>query len=173
MQVLLSQGCIEVKAKHHFSQDDIEKKGLLSNDDIPVDDRNAGGLPCLLQISIGTRVMLIKNIYISKGLVNGALGYVESIEMHQEMTGEVNLIYGKFDDPHIGGILKRVEHNNAIAIEPFCQEFYYNGRYLLGSNFLSFKHGQLQSIKSKVHLYHKQPFQLVTMCLKMEWLMLP
>lgn len=135
MQVLLSRKCIEVKAKHYYSQDDIEKKGPISDDDIPVDDRNAGGLPCQLQISTGTRVMLIKNIYTSKGLVNGALGYVESIEMHQEMTGEVNLIYVKFDDPHIGGILKRVEHNNAIAIEPLCQEFYYNGRILVREQF--------------------------------------
>lgn len=90
--------------------------------------------------------------------------------MHQEMTEEVNLIYVKFDDPHIGGILKRVEHNNAITIEPLCQEFYYNGIILIREQF---KHGQLQSIKSKVHLYHKQSFQLVTMCLKMKWLILP
>lgn len=60
--------------------------------------------------------MLIKNIYTSKGLVNGALCYVESIEMHQEMTEEVNLISVKFDDPYIRGILKTVEHNDAIAI---------------------------------------------------------
>jgi hypothetical protein len=135
MQLLLSQECIEVKAKHYFSQDDIEKKRPLSSDDIPADDRNAGGLPCHIQISIGTRVMLIKNIYTSKGLVNGALGYVESIEMHREKTAEVNLIYVKFDDPHIGGILKRIEQNNAIAIEPLCQEFYYNGRIIVREQF--------------------------------------
>ena len=43
---------------------------------ISKDDRVAGGLPSSLTVSKGTRIMLIRNISTSHGLVNGAMGYV-------------------------------------------------------------------------------------------------
>lgn len=62
---------------------------------IPKDDRNAGGLPLVL--SSGKRIMLIRNIYTNKGLLYGAMGYVEVIEFNAE-SKEPKYIYVKFDD---------------------------------------------------------------------------
>ena len=43
---------------------------------IPDDDNKCGGLPATVQFCIGARVMLLRNIQCSKGLVNGQVGTV-------------------------------------------------------------------------------------------------
>jgi len=46
---------------------------------IPRDDRNCGGIPRQLQIAVGCRIMLRRNISADGGLVNGSMGTVRRI----------------------------------------------------------------------------------------------
>ncbi|KAH9628738.1 hypothetical protein HF086_003692 [Spodoptera exigua] len=46
---------------------------------IPADINETGGLPSELEIFVGAKVMLRSNIDVSKGLVNGAIGYINEI----------------------------------------------------------------------------------------------
>ncbi|MEW8545326.1 MAG: DUF6570 domain-containing protein [Candidatus Thiodiazotropha sp.] len=89
-------------------------------DYIPEDDREAGGLPNILKLSIGTRVMMIRNIATDQGLVNGAMGFVHFIEF--EDTEPIRILV-RFDDETIGRLFYSHEHN-AIGIEKITQEFY-------------------------------------------------
>ena len=82
---------------------------------IPKDDRNAGGMPKVLELCIGSRVMLLRNIFTSQGLLNGALGHVEAIEYSEENVP--SRIYVLFDDPNVGAMLQDCAHQNAIPIE--------------------------------------------------------
>ena len=54
----------------------------------------------VLQVKIGSRVMLIYNVNIPDFLVNGALGTVIGIEL--DKNGNVECIVVRFDDPKIG-----------------------------------------------------------------------
>ena len=123
-----------IPAKHYFSQNDICPKEMVQNELIPDDDRDAGGLINVLKVSIGTRIMLIRNIYTSQGLVNGAMGYVEEIERNN-IEANISLIYVKFDDPEIGKQFQNCSYQNAIPIEPICQEFYCKGRVIIREQF--------------------------------------
>lgn len=61
------------KSYHYFSDnDETPHNPVRNNSFIPQDDRNAGGLPIQLNVSRGTRVMLLRKLNIQYGLVNGA-----------------------------------------------------------------------------------------------------
>ncbi|KAJ8300316.1 hypothetical protein KUTeg_021835, partial [Tegillarca granosa] len=81
----------KILAKHYFSQHDLNPKSVVNDSMIPNDDRNAGGLLNRLEISVGTRVMLIRNIHASHGLVNGVMGFVASVDFND--SNDVTLIY--------------------------------------------------------------------------------
>ena len=66
-----------LNAEHYFSQNDKEPGGNVSNEFNPGDDRDAGNIPITIYLTKGTRVMLIRNIMLDTGLVNGAMGTVE------------------------------------------------------------------------------------------------
>ena len=70
MQTFLGGDLHIFVAEHVFSQFDIQSSVEVPGTLIPEDDKYAGGLPCELQISIGTRVMLLRNLVTRKGLVN-------------------------------------------------------------------------------------------------------
>lgn len=55
----------QVKLIITFLQD-----GNVTDDLIPEDDRDAGGLPRILTFSKQTRIMLIRNFFTKEGLVN-------------------------------------------------------------------------------------------------------
>ena len=64
------------------------------------DDRVTGELVCSLSISVGTRVMLLRNLCSDLGLVNGAIGTVTSLQIRY--GSEVMSVSVLFDDPSIG-----------------------------------------------------------------------
>ena len=61
----------------------------------PHSPQDTGGLQSLIKIAVGCRVMLRINIDVSDGLVNGACGWIDSIETSEHR--EVKRIYVKFD----------------------------------------------------------------------------
>ncbi|MEW8546654.1 MAG: DUF6570 domain-containing protein [Candidatus Thiodiazotropha sp.] len=115
----LSPAFVLINAEHEVHNGQL---GINQNIDdfIPDDDRNAGGLPKTLTVSVGTRVMLIRNIATDQGLVNGALGFVQYIEFENENPVR---IFVRFDDESIGRSFINSDHN-AIGIERISQEFY-------------------------------------------------
>lgn len=130
MQKMVPSQAYVVNAVHYYSRSDINPAGEVNSKDIPEDDRDAGGLPASLTVSKGTRIMLIRNIYTAHGLVNGAMGYVERLEL----DAENQYIHVKFDDSDIGRIFQDRE-TNAIPIERINQEFYCNGRIIIREQF--------------------------------------
>lgn len=66
---------------------------------ILVDNCFVGGLEKELMILINCRVMLIRNINIDQGLVNGVMGVVINIDV---MGSILFIIYVKFDNFIIG-----------------------------------------------------------------------
>ena len=118
----ISADVVEIHAEHQVNEGQL---GMDQNieDFIPADDRDAGGLPRLLRLSIGTRVMLIRNIATDQGLVNGAMGFVQHIEYE---NAQPIRIFVRFDDESIGRMFLISEHN-AISIERISQEFYSEG----------------------------------------------
>ena len=56
---------------------------------------DTGGLQNMLKIGIGCRVMLRTNLDVPDGLVNGACGYIDTIDVTED--NEVTTIYTKFD----------------------------------------------------------------------------
>lgn len=94
----LLENALEINAIHEFSTSDTENDEDIC-DFIPIDDRNAGGLPNRLILSLSTRVMLIRNISTEHGLVNGALGFVQPIEFDKNKPFRV---YVRFDNNTIG-----------------------------------------------------------------------
>lgn len=123
MQSQVKQTCIQIPAVHQFGSSDNTQENV-TDEFIPKDDRDAGGLPRILSLSVGTRVMLIRNIATEQGLINGALGFVRSIIY--EGVRPVK-IFVQFDDESIGRMFYNTEHEG-IGIEQISQEYYYHGR---------------------------------------------
>ena len=124
---------VSVSAIHFYSQNDIGPSQEFDETHIPKDDRNAGGMPKVLELCVGSRVMLLRNIFTSQGLVNGALGQVEAIECSEENVP--SSIYVLFDDPNVGRMLQDSAHHNAIPIQMCDQEYFYKGRCIIRRQF--------------------------------------
>ena len=108
-------------ADHMFSQYDLHPGADVPSGLKPVDDKYAGGLPVELQLSVGTRVMLLRNLVTREGLVNGAMGVVTHIELGQ--NGTETQIYVRFDDDSVGKTFQSSSHGNSIPINRYTQEF--------------------------------------------------
>ena len=76
--------------------------------------------------------MLIRNILTKDGLVNGAMGTVESFRIE---NGVVESIYVRFDDRSIGQTLQLSGLNDAIEIEKIEHSFIYAGRHIVRYQF--------------------------------------
>ncbi|KAF6209325.1 hypothetical protein GE061_015072 [Apolygus lucorum] len=100
---------------------------------IPVDVNNCGGLLHTISISEGSRVMLRRNISISNGLVNGAMGIVAkfrwpALRRDQIEDGELpDAVLIRMDDDTIGNNIKDPE--GLVAIQPVSATFQANKGY--------------------------------------------
>ncbi|PZC74948.1 hypothetical protein B5X24_HaOG206881 [Helicoverpa armigera] len=94
---------------------------------IPKDVNNCGGLLSSIKISVESRIMLRRNIDVSQGLVNGAMGIIKKIKwpaLRRDQLEEGELpeaVYIKFDDDSIGLRLK--DSDGCIPIPPVCTTF--------------------------------------------------
>jgi len=100
---------------------------------IPPDDRDCGGLPKTLTLSVGTKVILVKNLVTESGLVNGADGVVSDFE--KSYNGEIEIIYVRFTDPTTAPELQMSTRDNAIAITKCSVEYHYKGHAISRSAF--------------------------------------
>lgn len=104
----------------------------VSDDLITADDRQGGGLPRRLSISLGTRVMLLRNICTKEGLINGAMGFGSDFEY---IDSSLSVVYVKFNDSSVGVNFMESSKNNFIPIRPYNQELIYKGRIVDRLNF--------------------------------------
>jgi ATP-dependent exoDNAse (exonuclease V) alpha subunit len=102
-----------------------------SLDDLPEDTRKAGGLLQKLEVSIGTRIMLTRNLLPT--LCNGDQGYVTAFETSSENITTGIII--KFDDENAGDELKDSNFDNNVKIEQIDCEYMYKGRIIVRKQF--------------------------------------
>ncbi|XP_053398286.1 ATP-dependent DNA helicase PIF1-like [Mercenaria mercenaria] len=124
-----------IAAEHFFSSDDAACGGECESRFIPTDNRYAGGLPMALTVSIGSKVILIRNIDVSRGLVNGALGFVHSFI---SVNGRVTEVLVTFDDPFVGRSCNGTTNGQSstpITIGLFEHQFTYCGRSITRRTF--------------------------------------
>ncbi|CAH1645765.1 unnamed protein product [Spodoptera littoralis] len=100
---------------------------------VPVDPNNCGGLLTSLKIGVGSRIMLRRNISVSDGLVNGAMGVIKNIKWpalrrDQLEAGELpEAVLVQFDDETVGRRVKDAE--GFVSIAPTCATFQANKGY--------------------------------------------
>lgn len=160
MQKLISNDI----ASHYFSSNDIGVNEEVFNEYIPDDDRDAGGLSYCIQLSIGTRVMLIRNLNVEYGLVNGAIGEVTHI--HTNETASNNFITVRFPHVNLPSCLSDVPHH--VNIEKFNQEYLYKGRFIVRQNFPVITCWATTIHKVQVCLLKVLPLQLETQFFNMD-----
>jgi len=98
---------------------------------IPTDDRHTGGLQSHLAIKIDCWVILIRNIDIEHGLVNGAQGVITGIiESSDLKTPKAILVL--FDDARIQQWASHTySHNKSVPVERFEARFPYLRRKVI------------------------------------------
>ena len=73
----------------------------------PYKVNDTAGLTDKLQLTVGSRVMLIRNIAVDEGLVNGAQGFVTGVEFEADHNFP-SAIYVAFDNNKIGASFQRL-----------------------------------------------------------------
>ena len=105
-----------IEAIDTTTNNDIAPKDL-----VPTDDSECGGLPHTLSLVPGARVMLLRNIMTTEGLVNGAQGTINTIVWSQSKRMPFG-VYIKFDNPNVAKVLQTSDHNS-VLIKPFTTKF--------------------------------------------------
>ncbi|MEW8561119.1 MAG: DUF6570 domain-containing protein [Candidatus Thiodiazotropha sp.] len=134
IQNTLSAPQMIYNAIHYFSENDMEANKEITNMScIPDDDRDAGGLPSTLTFSVGTRVMLLRNLCVAYGLINGAQGYVTDFQVNT-IENKIDCIYVVFDNKDsIPAGVKRLDES--VPVPVYRQEFLFSGRYIIREMF--------------------------------------
>jgi len=118
---------IVIPSKDVYSHNDAASGCIAEIDDLPDDDRNAGGLWKELTLSVGSRVMCIKNL--GDGIINGSVGTIHSFGMKPDKE-TVDAVFVQFDDKNSGNPLKDPNRDDAVRLEDYSQEFRYKGRHI-------------------------------------------
>ncbi|CAG2247064.1 unnamed protein product [Mytilus edulis] len=88
---------VKSKAKDFFKN---SLTGQLSQKDEPYSTYTSEDLQDVIELGLCARIMLIRNIDTTDGLVNGAFGSITGIEKSQ--SDEIRAVYVKFDHPESG-----------------------------------------------------------------------
>ena len=90
-QKLLKSKHHNITAEHSYTCGCANHGSEVNCDHIPNDDRDCGGIPNHLCLSVGTKVILLKNLMTQHGLVNGADGIVSGFEV--DVSNRVTLTF--------------------------------------------------------------------------------
>ena len=134
-QTLFKSKKYKIKAEHSYSCGCAYHGSKVNNAHILNDDKECGGLPSSLWLSVGTKVILLKNLMTQYGLVNGADGILSGCEF-DEISNMVTLVYVTFTDPDVAPMLQLSDRNNAIGIEKYSTEFFNAGHAITRTMFL-------------------------------------
>ncbi|XP_071142171.1 uncharacterized protein [Mytilus edulis] len=91
------QETVKSKAQDFFKN---SLTGQLSQKDEPYSTFTSEDLQDVIELGLSARIMLIRNIDTTDGLVNGAFGSITGIEKSQ--NDEIRAVYVKFDHPESG-----------------------------------------------------------------------
>eukprot|EP00435_Cladocopium_sp_Y103_P035789 s1242_g9.t1 len=85
-----------------------------------LESEDTGGLEMLLRLAVGAEVMLRKNLDVPDGLVNGARGVVQHIDVHP--GGEIDKVWVRFEKG-AGNRWQMAHHTFSIAIRRTTAQF--------------------------------------------------
>ena len=122
-----------IEAEHYFASGDTQAGLLCPPKFVPVDDKDAGYIPSCLEVSVGSGVLLLRNLDMSRGLVNGAMGVVHNIELND--LGRVQYIHVLFDELTSSNSNNSTFAQRPVAIAAIEQTFINGGRSIIRRNF--------------------------------------
>ena len=92
---------------------------------LPEDEQDCGGLPHSLEIVKGMRVMLIKNIDLLLGLVNGAIGTITNIQLSLNNSTIHNNVMPQSVAVQFNSLRNTAECNtNIVELHPVTTKFF-------------------------------------------------
>ena len=127
-------------------------KTMVPAEFLPDKESDTAGLASELHLTIGSRVMLIRNIFTEHGLVNGAQGTVTGFQWPNDSPNQrteemPQAVLVQFDHPSVGRVLQTSCHTS-ITIEPITVQFH-------GKMNTLFKRKQFPLIPSFASTVHK------------------